>query len=128
MVLDSADEDDRTYLFCSNYDNGSTDTSPSVKLQSQSPEPPLVFGFPLVPFGGPCDDDTVACLDDGMPAAQTNQGVLCGGDHAVCGDPALELCDACPVVGGVTTGDEMFILLGSFYCPDGCSDEEEEQP
>ena len=40
----------------------------------------------------------------------------CGGSDAVCG--AGGVCDACPVHGGVTTADEMFILLGSFYVPD----------
>jgi hypothetical protein len=31
------------------------------------------------------------------------------------------LCDACPLRGGVTTDDEMFILLGQYYCPEGSS-------
>jgi hypothetical protein len=39
-------------------------------------------------------------------------------DHALCGDPALKLCDACAIRGGVTTQDEMFILLGSYYIPE----------
>ncbi len=26
-------------------------------------------------------------------------------------------CDACPVLAGVTTEDEMFILLGAYYLP-----------
>ena len=28
------------------------------------------------------------------------------------------VCDACPVRGGVTTEDEMFILTGSYYVPE----------
>ncbi len=46
------------------------------------------------------------------------KGVLCGGNDAFCdstpgaGDG---LCDACPVHGGVTTEDEMFVLLGSYF-------------
>jgi hypothetical protein len=47
-----------------------------------------------------------------------NQGAFCGGDHSVCGDPANEWCDACSARGGVTTEDEMFILIGSFYIPE----------
>jgi len=45
-------------------------------------------------------------------------GALCGGDDSLCdsfpgaGDGK---CDACPVRGGVTTGDEMFILQGLYY-------------
>jgi len=27
------------------------------------------------------------------------------------------VCDACPVRGGFTTADEMFILIGSYYIP-----------
>jgi hypothetical protein len=27
------------------------------------------------------------------------------------------LCDACPLRGGVTTDDEMFVLLGIYYVP-----------
>jgi hypothetical protein len=26
-------------------------------------------------------------------------------------------CDACPLIGGVTTEDEMFVLLGDYYVP-----------
>jgi hypothetical protein len=26
------------------------------------------------------------------------------------------ICDACPLAGGVTTADEMFIPLGNYYC------------
>ena len=32
--------EDRTYLYCATYDNGSTPGSPPVKLQSTSPPPP----------------------------------------------------------------------------------------
>ena len=48
------------------------------------------------------------------------KGFLCYGDDAACDSaPGLGdgVCDACPVLGGVTTEDEMFILLGSFFVP-----------
>lgn len=110
----------RTYLYCSLYDNGAELDSQGqprhpVKRQSTSPEPPLVFGLPLGP-GGPCSDATVACMDG------PRKGQLCGGDDAFCdGSPGAGdgACDACPVRGGVTTEDEMFILLGSYYIDDG---------
>jgi hypothetical protein len=51
----------------------------------------------------------VACLGG------TNAGALCGGNNAVCDSG---VCDACPVVGGVTTEDEMFIFIGSFFVPE----------
>jgi len=104
-----ASVEDRSYLFCSVYDNGSGPGSPSVKRQSTTPEPPL----PLQ-LGGPCDNDETACIDG------PNKGVLCNANDSFCdsspgaGDGD---CDACPVEGGVTTGDEMFILIGSYFIP-----------
>lgn len=124
LELDDPDVEDRTFLFCSFYDNGAGPGSPPVKLRSTSPYPPdipgLAPGSLLNAFGvgGPCPINRTVCVDG------PNKGTVCGSgnaldatDHAVCGDPALELCDACPALGGVTTTDEMFILLGSYYVP-----------
>ncbi len=97
---------DRTYKYCAVYDNGATDIQ-DVKRRSTSPEPPLS----LVP-GGPCPVAETRCI--GGP----NHDAACGGNDAICdsfpgaGDGD---CDACLLVGGVTTEDEMFILLGSRY-------------
>ncbi len=108
LALDGADPVSRTFKYCSIYDNGATDPS-TVKRRSTSP--PAIFG-------GKCSLATVACLNG--PRA----GQLCNGNDAACdsrpggGDG---VCDACPLTGGVTTEDEMFILLGSFYCPEGTS-------
>jgi hypothetical protein len=124
LAFDSPDPSERTFLYCSEFDNGGTSRAP-VKLQSTSPSPPDLdfFGFMLPAsvvqplLGGPCRDPVaegrfaVSCLDG------PHQGELCGGDHSFCGDPALELCDACPSHGGITTEDEMFILLGDFFIP-----------
>lgn len=115
--LTSDDPDDRTYLYCSNYDNGSTDASPPVKRQSMSPPTPDIGLGDAVQrlvgpaLGGPCPDSLVRCLGG------DNHGALCDGDDAVCA-PGGGVCDACPVHGGVTTMDEMFILLGSYYVAD----------
>jgi hypothetical protein len=116
VVLDGADPSSRRYKFCSLYDNGET-VPDEVKRQSTSPPPP--FGNVLEgTIGGPCPDRTVACL--GGP----KKGVQCNGDNAFCdSSPGLGdgICDACPVHGGVTTEDEMFILLGSYYIIEGTS-------
>ena len=43
---------------------------------------------------------------------------FCNGDDSYCdSSPGAGdgVCDACPVVGGVTTEDEMFLLLGNYY-------------
>jgi len=118
MEIDDPDAEDRTFLFCSLYDNGSSEDSPDVKRWSQSPVPPDInaFGFhvpgsELEPaLGGPCHYTKLACLDG------PQKGEICGiydNPDGFCGAPGL--CDACPVHGGVTTNDEMFILLGNFY-------------
>jgi len=131
VELDSLDPRERTYLYCSLWDNGSGPGSPTVKRQSTSPSPPQSMieqildlaqqAFPNVPrellewvpeifIGGPCQANTVACLDG------PNKGQLCGGQQdpdAFCGGEGL--CDACPAHGGVTTEDEMFILLGNYF-------------
>lgn len=92
----------RRYKFCAVYDNGASDMS-KVKRRSTSP-PGLV--------GGPCAASETRCI--GGP--QHNQ--LCNGDNAFC-DSSLGAgdgdCDACPLLGGVTTEDEMFIGLGTYY-------------
>jgi cysteine-rich repeat protein len=126
--------EDRTFLFCSVYDNGSTPDSPPVKQQSKSPSSPP---FEVVPgleieIGGPCPDldenrlgvglvRGVMCMDG------PNQGEPCGGllnPHIYCetspgaGDG---VCDACDAMGGFTTEDEMFILLGTYFVPEPSS-------
>ena len=76
-----------------------------VKRRSTAPIPPL-------PLGGPCGTEEVACL------AGPRKGQLCGGDDRACDSAPAALdgvCDACPVKGGVTTEDEMFIMLGGYY-------------
>jgi len=123
LALDDADPAKRTFKFCAIYDNGLTDPS-HVKRNSQSPIPPT-FGV-LAP-GGPClvsagfpRDLGIECLNE------AKRGTLCDGDAAgfqaddrKCDSaPGANdgVCDACPLKGGVTTADEMFIPLGSYYC------------
>jgi hypothetical protein len=122
LALDGADEASRTIRWCALYDNGAADRS-TVKRQSTSPVPPIVFAP-----GGPCPNDErptygVRCLNESAPQDPDGVPVLCGGDDRRCdGSPGAGdgVCDACPLLGGVTTEDEMFILLGLYYCP-GCS-------
>jgi hypothetical protein len=106
LALDDAGAAARTFKYCSVYDNGFTDPA-EVKRQSTSPPPPLF----LAP-GGPCSDAAVACLDG------PRRGQPCGGDDRNCDTtPGADdgVCDACPLGGGVTTEDEMFIFLGTYY-------------
>ena len=104
----AADVQARTYLYCSKYDNGAGPGSPPVKRQSESPMPPQD-----IPFGGPCTDGVLQCIG-------ARQGTFCNGSDAACDSFAGAAdgdCDACPVSGGVTTEDEMFIGIASYYVP-----------
>jgi cysteine-rich repeat protein len=91
----------RTIKFCSLYDNGSPANPDLIKRQSTSPVP-----TGNLPIGGPCSNSEVVCLGG------TNKGALCNGNDASC--PG-SVCDACPLRGGVTTEDEMYIAIGTFY-------------
>jgi hypothetical protein len=107
LALDGASPASRTIRYCSVFDNGFRDPA-TVKRRSTSPVPPIALapGGPCAPFFG------LSCLDGPL------KGEPCNGDDRSCdsapgaGDGR---CDACPLRGGVTTEDEMFILLGSYY-------------
>lgn len=93
LEYDSAVESERTLKFCVTYDNGKNFPD-LIKRASTS-------------VGTQCGIREKVCLGGSM------QGQLCGNDDAACGDGGV--CDACPVEGGVTTEDEMFLLLGNYY-------------
>jgi hypothetical protein len=120
VALDDEQVEMRTYLFCAVYDNG---VAAPVKQHSSSPLPPplKIFGVELDPsltefIGGPCRPSTLACLEGPRKGELCWTGELTSSD-AFCGGPGL--CDACPVHGGITTEDEMFILLGNYYVVSG---------
>ena len=108
---------ERTLLYCSLYDNGSTPDSPPVKRASEAAYPPGYLAScaftAIVPDCGPCFDPAnpqnspIACIGG------TNEGDLCFGDDSLCQGGGV--CDACPVVGGVTTTAEMFLPLGAYF-------------
>jgi hypothetical protein len=61
----------------------------------------------MLPAGAnACADSDTYCIGG------DNNGQPCGGDDSKCSGG---VCDACTVTGGVTTEDEMFILLGNYY-------------
>ncbi len=98
--FDSENAEERTLLYCVEYDNGSTDPS-AVKRKSTSPPVPGEFAP-----GGPCADADLVCLGG------ENQGTPCAGHGSLC---LGGVCDACPVRGGVTTEDEMLLLMGGYH-------------
>ncbi|MBW2190573.1 MAG: hypothetical protein DRH23_03265 [Deltaproteobacteria bacterium] len=102
----SAASEDRTFKACAVYDNGA-DNPLEVKRESTKPNTP-VCSFPLAACG--CAPAERACFGG------DNEGEPCNGDASVCTGGGV--CDACPLLGGVTTDDEMFIPLGSYYVDD----------
>ncbi len=103
--------EERAVTYCALYDNGYADPA-RVKMKSTSPPTPI--GIPGL-LGGPCATPT-ACTAGllGSPCS----GATPQQRHAACDtSPAAGdgVCDACPLLGGVTTEDEMCILMGSFY-------------
>jgi len=116
LRFDSPNAEDRTFVYCSVWDNGESNPS-EVRRESIKPDAETCefvaqfasvanqFGLGLYTCGCPPEDRS--CF--GGP----NQGMPCNGDDSVCG--AGGVCDPCPVGGGVTTEEEMFILLGSYY-------------
>ncbi len=104
----SASASARTLTFCSLYDNGYSDPN-EVKRKSTSPPTP----FGAVAPGGPCRTAT-ACTEGKV-------GAPCSGDDSACDTaPGVGdgVCDACVLRGGVTTEDEMFIMMGAFFVED----------
>jgi len=102
LRFDSADPADRTLTFCATYNNG--------VAPDGSPDPASVRARSTTPSNGyPCEP--VACTDGLV-------GEPCNGpfDHATC-DSVLGagdgFCDACAITYGVTTEDEMFVLITS---------------
>jgi len=103
----SPDAADRTFKACAVYDNGADDPL-EVKRESTKPNTEVCELPPLLSTAhcGCVPGDRVCLGGD-------KQGDLCDGDDAACGEDGV--CDACPLLGGVTTDDEMFIPLGSYY-------------
>ena len=104
LKLDGEDPASRTFKYCATYDNGFTDPA-TVKRFSTAPPEALH-----------CKTHELHCL------AGPKRGQPCNGDDAACdssqgaGDGQ---CDACPVKGWVTADDEMFALIGSYFCAEG---------
>lgn len=99
-------QSERTLTYCALYDNGFTDPT-KVKRQSTSPRTP--FNTSTCPTPTHCYGGKVCQPCSGNTAEERNRS--CDSSSGA-GDG---LCDACTLNGGVTTEDEMFLLLGSFY-------------
>ncbi len=110
LLLGNADAATRTYRYCAEYDNGKGNPA-EVKRKSTSPKAPNG-----IPVGGPCAV-AVACTDGLVGSACRGIGQLARDRSCDTSSGANDgRCDACPVVGGLTTEDEMFLFLGTYYC------------
>jgi hypothetical protein len=110
IPFDSPDRKQRTLHYCSVYNNGvKTDGSPDVDL---------VTRYSLIPKSaqittGRCTP--VACVAGKIGAPCTGAGDDRSCDSAAGANNGS--CDACPITGGESTQNEMFILIGSYYVP-----------
>jgi hypothetical protein len=102
MVFNSADPEERTLEYCATYNNGlNTDGTPNLdKVTRASRRPP----------------NAERCIP--LACVAGNIGAACGGadDDASCdSSPGAGdgWCDACAITSGLTSDDEMFVLLGS---------------
>lgn len=114
LEFDSEDPAERTIRYCALYNNGvNPDGSPNaeeVTRQSRVPASALATS-------GNCDP--VACVNDGMVGEPCDDGIpnYDGNDAACDSSPGAGdgFCDACPITGGESTENEMFILFGTYF-------------
>jgi hypothetical protein len=102
-------QEGRSLTYCALYDNGFTEPD-EVKRLSTSPPSPI---------------GTINCGAGRIPTGCTvgNVGASCSGNTPQQRDASCDsspgagdgFCDACRLNGGVTTEDEMFVLLGLYY-------------
>lgn len=119
IEFDMADEAGRTLTYCALFNNGVD--------ESGNPDPEEVTRASRIPYGvrgfgssgtiGLCEP--TRCVTPGMYDVNCNDGIQNqAGDDAACdtspgaGDG---LCDACQIMGGVTTENEMFSPLVGYY-------------
>jgi hypothetical protein len=94
----------RRVKYCAVYDNGA-DNIEEVRKHSES------VGLVVL---NPCEANERRCI--GGP----RHGLLCAGQNSNCDTTPQAsdgVCDACPLRGGVTTHDDMMIMLGNYYVP-----------
>ncbi|MFZ1865259.1 MAG: hypothetical protein WAU39_13625 [Polyangiales bacterium] len=113
----SPNPEDRTFVYCAFWDNGESDPQ-TVRRNSIKPDAEtcdFIAAFaPIASTAGGVDIFTCGCEPDQRSCfGGPSEGMPCNGDDSVCGEGGT--CDACPLGGGVTTEEEMFILLGSYY-------------
>jgi hypothetical protein len=105
LSFDSPDATARTLTYCADYNNGLNDDG--------TPDLRLVTRLSTMPDRTTCKP--VACVAGKVGAACNGaaDGASCDSSPGA-GDG---VCDACPITAGVTTENEMFVMIGSFALP-----------
>jgi len=101
-VFRSGDPADRTLTWCATYNNGvNPDGSPNTELVTRLSRRP--------DNAGPCRPTACVAGKVGAPCSGAEDDTTCDSAPGA-GDG---WCDACPITAGVSSDDEMYILLGS---------------
>ena len=105
IAFDSAVRAERTVKYCATYNNGlGPDDTYDVDLVTRASRVPIV----AQDFIGKCTP--VACVAGKIASACTTDADCDSSDGS--GDG---WCDACPITGGESTENEMFVLFGAQY-------------
>ncbi|MEW6272312.1 MAG: hypothetical protein AB1689_23770 [Thermodesulfobacteriota bacterium] len=105
LVFDSPDPRQRTLRYCATYNNG-------VK-EDGSPDPETVTRASRMPDRASCTPVACAAGRVGAPCWGVADDAACDSSPGA-GDG---LCDACPITAGVTTENEMFIVIPTYVVP-----------
>lgn len=103
LSFESADEASRTFEYCATYNNGLT--------KNDEPDLSLVTRASRLPDRTSCTP--VACVAGKITAACSTDRDCDSAPGANDGD-----CDACPIVGGPTTENEMFAVMPWYVYPE----------
>jgi hypothetical protein len=105
LRFDSPDASERTLRYCATYNNGVKDDG--------SPDPSTVTRLSRMP-------DRASCKPVACTAGKVGAACVGADDDASCdsspgaGDGE---CDACPITAGVTTENEMFVIVPTYVKP-----------
>ena len=107
IVFDGATPRERTLRGCAVYNNG--------VAPDGSPDPEAVTRYSRLPDRTTCTP--VACVSGktGAPCSGESDGASCDSSPGA-GDG---FCDACPITGGPTTENEMFVIMPWYILPEG---------
>ena len=112
LAFDSEDEEARTLRYCAVYNNGvNPDGTPNPETVTRASRLPDSVYVPGVP--GLCTPTACAAGKIGTNCAGSEDNATCDSEPGA-GDG---LCDACPITGGESTENEMFLINGYYYVP-----------